>query len=56
MHRLTVTRDTQTFRFYGRLHNLIVQAGEFDTASIVDPDGYEVYALSFPYMLVKQAM
>lgn len=46
MYTLTVSRGHQTFRFHGNLPELIQKAGEYDKASIVDPDGYEVYALA----------
>jgi len=55
MFKLTVTRDHQTFIFQGGLAELVSKAGEYDTASITDPDGLEVYALSFPAFLQYQA-
>jgi len=56
MFKLTVTRDHQIFAFEGGLADLIQQAGDFDTASITDPDGLEVYSLSFPSCLQYQAV
>jgi len=37
------------------LNTLIAQAGEYDSAVIVDVDGDEVYSLSFPSLLANQA-
>ncbi len=53
MYTLTVTRGFETFRFDGWLYNLIAFAGEWDTSYITDPDGVEVYALSFDTEFLK---
>jgi len=60
VYTLTVTREingrTMSRRYEGRnLPVLIVQAGEYDTATITDPDGRTVYALEFPSLLANQA-
>jgi len=56
MFKLYATRDGNPFAFEGGLADLIQQAGEFDSAYIVDPDGVEVYSLSFPAFLQYQCV
>ncbi len=56
MYRLLVTRDNETFIFEDCSLDILIRfAGEFDTASITDPDGVEVYALEFPDIFKSQA-
>ena len=56
MYTLTATRDRRAFRFQNDLQTLITQAGEYDTATITDVDGAEVYTLAFtPFMIIPQA-
>ena len=54
MYTLTAHRGFNIFRFQGTLDTLIVQAGEYDSASVTDPDGTEVYAVAFEPMTFKK--
>lgn len=57
MYTLTVKRDSQTFRFCNRdLLTLQIQAGEYDSAEIVDISGAVVYALALPAIFKLQAV